>query len=174
MHYSYLKILTYNGWELRKSFLGNWFQITKLSEYYVYFRYENSSSLGRLCIVTPKIPSGLWVELRSFGCNCKKLCFPKKLSIKIERNNYWNLKFLCWKSASKYYSYSFHEIYKIKTFKYEWFFFESFPTLKFLTPKIRKIRCYLRIFKFVESDFLTKLTMHRSILTHRFGSVSAL
>jgi hypothetical protein len=68
----------------------------------------------------------------------------------------------------------FHGIYEIKTFKDQSFFFESFLTMKFFTPKFMKIRCYLRIFSTFGNDFSIKLATFSSILSLRFISMNEL
>jgi hypothetical protein len=85
------------------------------------------------------------------------------------------LKLPYWTSISKSYNPSFHRIYVIITSKHHRFFGKrSFLTMKVFTPKFKKIKCYLGIFTIFRSDFYTKLTIHGSILTHRFKSMSKL
>jgi hypothetical protein len=104
-----------------------------------------------------------------------EIIFPQKLNIKNEVNNRRILKLLLRLNINlKIYSPSFYEIYETITTKDQKFFFGSFLTTKFFTPKFMKIRCYLEIFMIFGCDFQIKLTIYNSSLSLRCVNMSEL
>jgi hypothetical protein len=89
--------------------------------------------------------------------------FSKNLNVKNEGSKCRIFKLACWKSTSKIYKSLFLGIYEIITIKDQSFFFGSFLTIKFFTPKFMKIICCLGIFTTFGRAFQIKLTMYNTL-----------
>ena len=106
--------------------------------------------------------------------------FSRKLNIKNDVSNHRILKLPCWTSISKSYSPSFHGIYDIITIKNQSFLLGPFLIMKFFTPKLMKIECYLGILKWKEVNVQNFNTMEianflekNPRLQHQFQGVTS-